>query len=87
MEEFIVITFHSTNFAMQTESYLKSNGIKQQIIPTPREITLSCGLSIRTPIENKDGILDLIKENKITIKKVYKLSGSGKDRIIEEIGV
>jgi hypothetical protein len=87
MEEFIVITFESTNFAMQTESYLKNNNIKQQIIPTPREITLSCGLSIRTPIENKDAILELVGQNKIRIKKIYRLSGSGKDRVIEEIEV
>jgi hypothetical protein len=87
MEEFIIITFESTNFAMQTESYLKSNGIKQQIIPTPREITLSCGLSIRTPIENRHTILETVRENKIRIKKMYKLSGSGKDRVIEEIEV
>lgn len=87
MEEFIIITFNSTNFAMQTESYLKNNEIKQQIIPTPREITLSCGLSIRTPIENKDTILDLVRQEKISVKKVYRLSGSGKDRVIEEIEV
>jgi hypothetical protein len=86
MEEFIIITFDSTNFAMQTESVLKDFGIKHQIIPTPREITLSCGLSIRTSVENLGKVRELIDEGKITIKKIYKASGVGANRTIKEIG-
>lgn len=85
MEEFLIITFESTNFAMQTESVFKSLEIKNQIIPTPREITLSCGLSIRTPFENYDKVVDLIDNNKIRNKSLFRMKGSGINKTIEEI--
>lgn len=85
MDEFLVVTFDSTNYAMQTEAALKTLEIKNQIIPTPREITLSCGLSIRTPFENFDKIVDLIEQEKIRNKSLYKMKGSGISKTIEEI--
>lgn len=92
MEENIIISFESTNYAMQTEAYLKSEGISLQIMPTPREITLSCGLSIKTSVDNLNIIRSLVDKNKIKVKEIYKLSvgeGSGlssRGRIIEKIG-
>lgn len=85
MEEYLIITFESTNFAMQTESVLKNLEIVNQIIPTPREITRSCGLSIRTPFENYSKIMDLIHSQKIKNKSLYKMKGFGINKIIEEI--
>jgi hypothetical protein len=85
MEEFLIVTFESTNFAMQTEAVLKTFEIRNQIIPTPREITLSCGLSIRTPIENFDKIVGLIDQEKIRNKSLFKMKGSGVNKTIEEI--
>lgn len=85
MEEFLIVTFESTNFAMQTESVLKNHEIKNQIIPTPREITLSCGLSIRTPFENYDKIAELIDSSRIKNKSLFKMKGYGSNKTIEEI--
>jgi hypothetical protein len=85
MEEFLIVTFESTNFAMQTEAALKTFEIRNQIIPTPREITLSCGLSIRTPFENFDKIVNLIDQEKIRNKSLFKMRGSGINKTIEEI--
>lgn len=85
MEEFLIVTFESTNFAMQTESVFKILEIRNQIIPTPREITLSCGLSIRTPFENLGKIVDLIDQEKIRNKSLFKMRGSGVNKTIEEI--
>ncbi|SHE50489.1 DUF3343 domain-containing protein [Caloramator proteoclasticus] len=70
--EYIIVTFESTNFAIQAESVLKSRNLNIQIIPTPREITLSCGISILTQIENLNEIDELVKLGKIRIKEVYK---------------
>lgn len=85
MIEFIIISFDSTNFAMQAESAFKTEKLSHQVIPTPREITLSCGLSIRTDVQNKDKIFKLMDEGKIKVKAVYRVSGAGKDRIIEKV--
>lgn len=71
MNEYIIITFESTNFAIQAEATLKGLGLSIQIIPTPREITLSCGISILTSIENLQKVDELVESNKIRIKEVY----------------
>lgn len=71
MDRYIVVTFESVNFAMQTESVLKSKEIAHQIIPTPREITLSCGLSVKTSEDNLEAIKCLIEDKSIKLKKMY----------------
>lgn len=43
---FYVISFDSTSHAIQTEKLIKEH-FKIATIPTPREITHSCGLSIK----------------------------------------
>lgn len=85
MEQFLLLTFASANYAMQCEAALKGQGLKGQIIPTPREITLSCGLSILSDIENLDKIRELINEGKIVKKGAYILEGMGKNRTIKAL--
>ena len=85
MEKYLVITFESVNFAMQTESLFKSKEIKHQIIPTPREITLSCGLSIRTPYENFEEVKALKESGDMKNKKMYVFEGIGAGKTFNEI--
>lgn len=85
MDKYIVITFESVNFAMQTESVLKSKEIKHQIIPTPREITLSCGLSVRTTDDNLEEIKSLVESGAIKNKKMFIFKGAGSHKTFEEI--
>ncbi|MDO5707630.1 MAG: DUF3343 domain-containing protein [Andreesenia angusta] len=60
--EMNVITFRSTHHAIKTEKALKKREFKIKVIPTPREITASCGLSIRFEDEEKDDIFSVLKE-------------------------
>lgn len=85
MAEYIITTFQSTNFAMQAESFFKSKGVKHQIIPTPREITLSCGISIRMDIEMLDKVKDAVQTGSITPKKIFLMKGCAGGRKLEEI--
>jgi Protein of unknown function (DUF3343) len=41
-----LVTFESTNLALKTERALKDAGIPCAVIPTPREITSECGISL-----------------------------------------
>ncbi len=85
MEKYLVITFESVNFAMQTESLFKNKELKHQIIPTPREITLSCGLSIRTPYENLEQVKSLKESGDMRNKKMYVFEGIGAGKTFSEI--
>lgn len=51
IKEDLVITFQSVNYTMQAEKAFEDANLKLKIIPTPREISSSCGLSILTDLD------------------------------------
>ncbi len=75
--EMNVITFRSTHHAIKTEKALKKEGLGIKVIPTPREITASCGLSIRFEDEDKEKVFsvidNLVENENIIIKGIYKI--------------
>jgi hypothetical protein len=81
----LIISFESANFAIQTEAYLKKLGVKLQMMPTPREITLSCGLSIKTSVDNLNKISELVDKEIIRIKGIYVLNFDGKQKSIQKV--
>lgn len=85
MDRYIIVTFDSVNFAMQTEAVLKEKSIEHQIIPTPREITLSCGLSIKTSYKNLIEIKNLSENKSIKIKKIYSVELNDNKKEIKAI--
>lgn len=72
-----VITFRSTHHAIKTEKALKKENLPIKVIPTPREITASCGLSIRFEDEDQEKVFevvnDLVENENIIIKGIYKI--------------
>lgn len=86
MNNYILITFESTNYAMQAESQLKKANASFQVIPTPREITLSCGLSIRIPENYIKIVKDMIKSGKIKIKELYEVKNLEGQKIYNQLG-
>ncbi|MFZ5968261.1 MAG: DUF3343 domain-containing protein [Bacillota bacterium] len=81
--EFYVIVFDSTHHAIQTEQRLRGN-FKIETIPTPREITASCGLSIKFSETSLQGILNILKEEEKRYK-VYKIERTGTHRNVSQI--
>lgn len=53
---FYVIAFDSTHYAMMAEKKLKTQ-FKIQMMPTPRGITASCGISLKVGEEQLEAIL------------------------------
>ena len=47
MDEYGVILFPTSSAAMQAEAVLMKAGLKVKLIPTPRELSSDCGLSLR----------------------------------------
>ncbi len=68
-----VITFDSTHAAMEAEKRLMKTGAKIHVIPTPRQITANCGLSIRIMGISKEELEDLLTELKIEKKALYRM--------------
>lgn len=85
--EYLIIVFDTTGFAMQAESFFKTKSIKYEIMPTPREISLSCGISIRLDSSNLDFLIECIRENKIHVKNIFKAVGVGASRKIKKLDI
>ncbi len=49
---YTVITFHTTTEAMAFERACLAEGVPGRLIPVPREISSSCGLAFRIPVED-----------------------------------
>lgn len=68
-EKFFLLAADSTHLIIKSEKILKENGIECRIIPLPSEVKATCGLSIRTVIENKDIVDEILKSNGIELDK------------------
>lgn len=66
-----VITFDSTHAAMDGEKQLLSTGTVVHVIPTPRQITANCGLSLKVSGMTLEALEDLIAKLKIDLKALY----------------
>lgn len=73
MNEMYIISFNSTHQAIKCDKVFGQNNMKYAILPTPREITKSCGMSIKFLIEDINTIKDTLKENKIEYKGIFKI--------------
>ncbi len=86
MNNFYVIAFESTHHAIMVEKRLKKE-FEIDTIPTPREISASCGLSIKFSIEDFNNIVNKI--NEINIKKelmvIYSIEKTKEEKIVKKI--
>lgn len=66
-EERFYILFPSHTEGMKLEAVLKRNGIKYTIVPTPRKLSVCCGISIMYNKEDEERIQVLIRDNNVDI--------------------
>lgn len=76
--ENIIIVLNNRNNAMQLATYLKKSGVRCKIQNTPRELSISCGLSIY--INNRD--LPILRNiimayNYASFVKIYQIISNG----------
>ncbi|MCF6460973.1 DUF3343 domain-containing protein [Clostridium sp. Cult3] len=71
--EFGVITFKSVNYAIKSESVFNGEDIQFRTIPTPREVTHSCGLAIKFDLKDTDLAKRIIEENQLAIEGMFKI--------------
>lgn len=83
--QFYVVVFESTHYAISAEKLFKDKGYKFDIIPTPREITHSCGLSIRFASEELESIKVTMEEGKIAIKGIYQIQKIANEKTVKQI--
>ncbi len=80
-----VTTYKSTHHTIQAEGVFKSKGISFRTIPTPREITVSCGLSIIFSLDDIDKVKEMVDSNEIDIDGIYKYTKDGFNNRAEKL--
>lgn len=84
-ENYGVTTFKSTHHAIQAEGVFKENGISFKTIPTPREITVSCGLAIIFALDDMDKVKEMVSSDKLLIDSIYNYIKDGVNSKAEKI--
>lgn len=72
-ENFYVISFDSTHHAIKAEKLFKERNLNIKMMPTPREITASCGLSIRFEAGDLYEVKDIISKEELSVKGKYEI--------------
>ena len=70
-DKFCLATFHTTHHALHAEKVLDRRDIPFLIVPTPREISAGCGLSMRFFYTDLNAIIGKIKEEGIAVNNFY----------------
>lgn len=68
-----VVLFHTTSAAMQAEKLLVKAGLKVKLIPTPRQFSSDCGISLRFNWEQKEQVESLLKSSKVDTSSIHLL--------------
>jgi hypothetical protein len=59
---FYCLTFDSTHYAIKIEKRMKDADLNGVMIPTPREVSASCGLSLKFLEAEKEAMIGLLEE-------------------------
>ena len=75
MTDYGVVLFYTTSAALRGEKILKAAGIVVKLIPVPRELSSSCGISLRFLWPDADRIQELLSSAKTDFEGVHQLVG------------
>ncbi len=84
-DNYYVFTFSSTSHALKAERVLKALKAEFLVIPTLREISTSCGLSVKISPEKASQYYDDLIKNKVDIDGIYQVEKQGREKQISKI--
>ncbi|MEQ8236981.1 MAG: DUF3343 domain-containing protein [Syntrophomonadaceae bacterium] len=73
LKEYGVFTFISTSQALKAERVLKQASIDFLMMPTPREISTSCGLAVKVASEDLGNSLEILQQNRVQVDGAYQV--------------
>ncbi len=83
--KYLIISFKSRNNVMTFAKLMRKNGLYVSIINTPRSVSISCGLSIRSEFNNLQAVLSLLRKSNLSgLIGVYAITRKGSHEEIEK---
>lgn len=84
-EEYGLLTFKSTHLALQGERIFKERDIVFKTIPTPREVSHSCGLALLFISDDIEKVKEMVKEGILDIDGLYSYIKEDHKNIAEKL--
>lgn len=74
--EYLIVVFRSRTETYNFSYLLKSYGVYSSIINTPRQVTVACGLCVKTRVYDLNLVKSLLnRRNFSSFVGIYKISG------------
>ncbi|SDY95225.1 Protein of unknown function [Proteiniborus ethanoligenes] len=70
---YCIVTFHTTNHALNFEKAMKEKDIDVKLMPVPRQVSSSCGTAAQFPCSMKREIVNICGEKHIEIDEIHKI--------------
>jgi hypothetical protein len=70
VNEYSVVLFHSSTHAIRAEKVLIQTGIKNKLIPTPRQLSSDCGMALRFERADEARVKAALEENNVPINGI-----------------
>lgn len=86
-EIFDILSFRSRQHAFHFSQVLRDQGINNQVMSTPKEVALGCGLSLRFSPYMTRQILQIYKQYNSPIIGCYHVERTGSNTIITRIPI
>jgi len=61
-EVFAIASFRSRQQVLKFESALRRSGIRVEVITTPRDVSVGCGLSIRFELVDAERVMEVYRQ-------------------------
>ena len=71
MGEYSVVLFHSSSHALRAEKVLQAAGISIKMIPTPRQLSSDCGMSLRFERADEERVARALTEYEVPINGIH----------------
>ncbi|MBN1570252.1 MAG: DUF3343 domain-containing protein [Acidobacteria bacterium] len=68
-----VVLFHTSSAALRAEKVLIKNGFSIKMIPTPREFSSDCGVSLRFSWQEETRVRELLESARVEIGSIHAL--------------
>ncbi len=85
LKEYGIFTFRSTSQALKAERVLKQSSAQFLLMPTPREISASCGLSVKLDLADLAAYQDMLQNGKVEIEDIYQVISVNQEKKIERL--
>lgn len=83
--EYGLFTFATTSYALKAEKVLKAAEAEFMVIPTLREISSSCGLSVKFMPDKLEEYASQLINNQVTIEAAYQVRREGTRNKVKQV--